>query len=90
MRDEEPFDEFCEDFGTEPLTEQGLQALLNRARESNDRDLRLAIKQLQALRWLSSVLLERVERTEPEAADSVIQTARFMIRGEGGIGNVRV
>jgi hypothetical protein len=86
MIDEETDDEFWEDFGRDPLTDRELDSLLRRARESGDVELRRAIKALKGLRWLSGVLLDRVEQAEPNAADPIIKTARFVVRGEGAIG----
>ena len=85
MKHDEPLGEFLEDFGSQPMDAAQLQGLLDRARQSGDRELRLAVKQLGALRWLAGVLLERLEQAEPQANDSVINTARFMVRGEGAI-----
>lgn len=90
MTDMEPFDEFLEDFGARPLSDAELDGLLERTRGLVDGELRLAIKQLQALRWLSGVLLERIEDADHEVNDPIIKTARFMVRGEGAIGSARV
>lgn len=81
--------EFFEDFGAAEISDSELQVLLNRARENGDRELRLLVKQFQALRHVSALLIERTESAcSPEelAGDQVVKLARFLIRGEGGIG----
>jgi len=81
--------EFFEDFGAAAISDAELEAMLNRARENGDRELRLLVKHYQALRHVSGLLLERIEASAPPeklAADQVVRIARFIIRGEGAIG----
>jgi hypothetical protein len=81
--------EFFEDFGAAAISTAELEALLTRARENGDRELRLLVKQFQALRYVSGFLLERIEAAaSPDelAADQIVKVARFIVRGEGGIG----
>ena len=89
MSDELELEEFYEDFGAQPLSAPELDAILKRAGLAADRELRLLVKEVQVLRWLLPILLERVERCEgasDEAKDDVLRLARFIVRGEGGIG----
>jgi hypothetical protein len=82
-------EEFFDDFGAAAIPDSELRMLLNRARENGDRELRLLVKQFQTLRYVSALLLERLEAAySPEelAADQVIKLGRFIVRGEGGIG----
>ena len=89
MNDQE-LEEFYEDFGAQPLSASNLEAILDRARLSSDRELRLLVREVQVLRWLLPILLERIERCEgvsDKPDDEVLKLARFIIRGEGAIGD---
>jgi hypothetical protein len=81
--------EFAEDFGRPVRSDEELEQLLEQARQRGDQELRLVIKEPQTLRWMSKQLLERVEASEPGAADEQLKMAKFLIRGEGGIGGRR-
>jgi hypothetical protein len=81
--------EFFEDFGASAISNAELEALLTRARENGDRELRLLVKQFQALRHVSGFLLERIEAAaSPDelATDEIVKIARFIVWGKGGIG----
>jgi DNA-binding CsgD family transcriptional regulator len=82
--DAEPeIQEFYEDFGAQPLSASELKAMLERARLSSDRPLRLVIKELQVLRWLLPALLDRVDKLEgPDTRpdDKVLELARSILR----------
>ena len=89
MSEDRELEEFYEDFGAEPLSASELDAILHRARLASDRELRLLVQEVQVLRWLLPILLERVERCEgisSESKDEVLKLARFIVRGEGAIG----
>lgn len=89
MNDNE-LEEFYDDFGAQPLPASQLEAILERARLSSDRELRLLVKEVQVSRWLMPILLERVEKCEgvsKESDDGVLKLARLIIRGEGAIGD---
>jgi hypothetical protein len=88
MTEDRELEEFYEDFGGQPLSASELDAILERARLASDRQLRLLVKEVQTLRWLLPILLERVEKCEGRSddADDVLRVARFIITGEGGIG----
>jgi hypothetical protein len=79
--------EFLEDFGATSFSDEELNTILDRARQSGDLELRRLVKQLQALRHISLALLERVEELPARDQDQVLKLARFIIRGEGGVGN---
>ena len=77
--------EFWEDFGTEGLSEAELDSLLHRARETQDRELRLLVKQFHALRWISEAMLTQIENGEASSLPpnfALLRIARFLIRGE--------
>jgi hypothetical protein len=76
-----------EDFGAQPLSASELDALLEKARTTSDRQLRRLVKEVQASRWLMLILLERAERASKIENDDVLRVARFIVTGEGGIGN---
>jgi hypothetical protein len=83
-------DEFGEDFGAPALDDEQLAQLLATARATGNRDLRQLIGQHRALRHVTTLLLSRLEENEPAqrlANDQLIKLARFIVRGEGGIGS---
>ena len=84
MTSDDAMDEFLADFGSRPASEQDLDNLLGRARQSEDAVLRLAVKELRTLRWLGRMLLERVEQQPVAADDHVVRLARFLLRGDKG------
>ena len=89
MSEDRELEEFYEDFGAPPLSASEVDAISERARLASDRELRLLVKEVQVLRRLLPILLERVEKCEgishsPE--DKVLKLARFITRGEGAIG----
>jgi hypothetical protein len=89
MIEDQEIEDFYEDFGAQPLSASELDAVLERARLASDRELRLLVKEVQSLRRLLPVLLERVEKGEgaaDESEDEFLKLARFIIRGEGAIG----
>jgi hypothetical protein len=86
MNDEEPLDEFLEDFGGPVPSEEDLESVLSRARVTEDRTLRLVVKEVKMRRWLCRLLLERLELGEVMPDDQLIKMARFLVRGEGAIG----
>ena len=89
MSEDRGLEEFYEDYGAQPLSASELDAILERASLASDRQLRLLVKEVQVLRWLLPILLERVEKCEgvsTESKDEVLKLARFIIRGEGAIG----
>jgi hypothetical protein len=76
--------EFLEDFGERGLTSSQLEVLLERARTTDDRELRLLVKQHRLLQRVAEELLERVERStavDEAARDQGIGLARLVIRG---------
>ena len=76
--------EFLEDFGAVPLSDAELEALLERARATNDTDLRRLVKQHRAVRFAGGAFLEHIEATQgPEviAESSKLKIARFFLRG---------
>jgi hypothetical protein len=89
MSEDRELEEFYEDFGAQPLSASALDSILERASLASDRQLRLLVKEVQVLRWLLPILLERVEKCEgvsTESKDEVLKLARFIISGEGAIG----
>ena len=89
MSEDRELEEFYEDFGVQPLPASELDAILERARAASDRELRLLVKEVQALRWLLPILIERVEKCEGVShgtEDNVLKLARFIIGGEGTTG----
>jgi hypothetical protein len=89
MSNDRELEEFYEDFGTPPLSASELDAILERARLASDRELRLLVKEVQVLRVVMPLLLERIEKCEgasDEPEDNVLKLARFLIKGEGAIG----
>lgn len=83
-------DEFYEDFGAPALDDEQLAQLRATARATGNRDLRQLIGQHQALRHVATLLLARLEENESAqrlANDQLIKLARFIVRGEGGIGS---
>src|ERR1700693_3247631 len=78
-------EEFLEDFGRPGYTDEELEELLNGARSSGDADLRLVIKQFQALRWICRQVLARLEEHEPRANDTQGRLPNFLVRGEGEV-----
>ena len=90
MNEDQELEEFYGDFGEPPLSETALDTLLERARNTSDRELRLLVKEVQALRWLLPQLLERIEIKDKNGAgedDAILKMARFLVRGKGGIGD---
>jgi hypothetical protein len=85
---EEPEDEFYEDFGSQPPSENEVDEMVVRARAVGDVALRRTLKYHLALRHVSDTLLRRVEESGEES-EEYIKLARFIIRGEGGIGSNR-
>ena len=85
MADAMTEEEFLEDFGRPGYTDEELEELLNGARSSGDADLRLVIKQFQALRWICRQVLARLEEHEPRANDTQVRLAKFLVRGEGSV-----
>lgn len=61
MSEDQELEEFYEDFGAQPLSGSELDAMMERARAASDIQLRQLIKEVQTLRWLLPVLLERIE-----------------------------
>ena len=88
MNDDSTFEEFCEDFGAPPLSNDELDALMERARSTLDLQLRQLVKETQFHRWLLPRLLERAEQVPVDKEDQFIKVARFFVRGEGAIGGV--
>jgi len=88
MNDEESESEFFEDFGASRLDDASVQALLVRARNTGDVELRRLVKEVQLWRLLAPHLLDRlVAAGSPvNESDGLLKIARFLIRGEGGIG----
>lgn len=69
------------------LSTAELDAILERARLASDRELRLLVKEVQVLRWLLPILLERVEKcggVSDRSNDQMLKLARFITRGIGG------
>ena len=87
MDDEESESEFFEDFGASRSDDASVQALLVRAREAGDVELRRLVKEVQMWRHLAPQLLERlVPAGSPvDESDELLKIARFLIRGEGKI-----
>jgi hypothetical protein len=82
-------EEFFEDFGAAEMSDTELEVLLNRARANGDRELRRLVKQFQALRYVTALLLERIEAygsPEELTADQAVKLARFVVRSEDGFG----
>jgi hypothetical protein len=79
-------EEFYEDFGAQPPTNQQVDEMIVRARSAGDIQLRQLLKFHLTLRYVSEHLLQRVEATVEETDDALLKLARFIIRGEGGIG----
>lgn len=80
-------DEFLEDFDEQALSAADLERLLDRARTTNDRDLRVLVKQYQALKRVSEELLERTESTlrgSQSQQDHILKLAHFLIHSERG------
>ena len=89
MSEDRELEEFYADFGAQPLSASELDVILERASLASDRELRLLVKEVQVLRWLLPILLERVEKCEgisDESQDQVLKLARFIVRGEGATG----
>ena len=85
MNEDQDLEEFYEDFGAQPLSAAELDTILERARIGSDVQLRQLVKEVQTLRWLLPVLLERIEKAgEPveDKDDQMLRIARFIIRGE--------
>jgi hypothetical protein len=80
--------DFLEDFGSPRLSASAVEDLLARARAAGDVDLRRLAKEVQLWRWLAPQLLDRLAPvgSAPSHGDSLLKTARFLIRGEGAIG----
>ncbi|MBX3193388.1 MAG: hypothetical protein KF819_40775 [Labilithrix sp.] len=81
MNDEE---EFLEDFGAVALSDSELEALLERARATDDAELRRLVKQHRAVRYAGEALLSHVESTQGLAvinANPMLKIARFFLRG---------
>ena len=90
MNKDQELEEFYEDFGSQPLSASELDAILEQARVASDRQLRLLVKEVQILRWLLPLLLERVEKCEGSvdtSEDQILKLARFILKGEGAIGD---
>jgi hypothetical protein len=75
-------EEFLEDFGEQALSAADLERLLERACATNDRDLRVLVKQYQALKHVTGELLERTESTlrgSQSQQDQILKLAHFLI-----------
>lgn len=75
-------EEFLEDFGEQALSVADLERLLERARATNDRDLRILVKQYQALKRVTGELLERTESTlrgSQSQQDQILKLAHFLV-----------
>ena len=77
-------EEFDADFGATPPMGKELDEMLNEARRTGNVQLRRLLKYHQALLHVAENLLQRLEEADPN--DRTLKLARFMIRGEGGIG----
>jgi hypothetical protein len=83
MSDDQELEEFYEDFGAQPLSGSELDAMMERARTASDVQLRRLVKEVQTLRWLVPVLLERIEKSGSpvdDVNDQVLKIARFLVR----------
>lgn len=90
MGKDQELEEFYEEFGEPPLSATALDTLLERARNTSDRELRFLVKEAQFMRWLIPHLLERIERTDKNGAgesDMILKMAQLYIRGIGRIGD---
>jgi len=87
MDDGEAEKEFFEDFGASRSDDATVQALLVRAREAGDVDLRRLVTEVQMWRHLAPQLLERLAPvgSPVDESDGLLKIARFIIRGEGKI-----
>lgn len=77
--------EFLEDFGAVALSEAELDVLLERARATNDAQLRRLVKQHRAVRFAGEAFLAHVESTQgPAVIDGSpkLKIARFLLRGD--------
>lgn len=77
-------EEFLEDFGAPALSDTELEALLERARATDDTELRRLVKQHRAIRFAGEMLLRHVESTQGPAfidANPTLRVARFLLRG---------
>jgi len=85
---EESEEEWFEDFGARFLDADAVEALLERARSSGDRELRHLVKEVMVWRRIAPLLLERVVAAGApiDEADAFLKYARFVIRGEGAAG----
>ena len=86
---DEDMDEFLEDFGSSPLSDAELTALLESARATEDGGLRRLVKDLRTLRWMGRILLARIEAEPVAPHDDIVKVARFLLRGEAAGGNER-
>jgi hypothetical protein len=78
-------EEFLEDFGEQALSVADLERLLERARTMNDRDLRVLVKQYQALKRVTGELLERTESTlrgSQSQQNQILKLAHFLIHSD--------
>jgi hypothetical protein len=87
MDDEESESEFFEDFGASRLDDASVRALLVRARDAGDVELRRLVKEVQTWRHLVPQLLERLAPagSPVDESDGLLKIARFLICGEGKI-----
>ena len=87
VEDNEPEDEFFEDFGAARLSDSSLQDVLRRARASGDVDLRRLVKEVQMWRQVAPSLLDRLSPpgAQIDESDALLKIARFLIRGGGKI-----
>ena len=85
MISEEPENEFYEDFGAQPPSEDEIDGMIVRARAADDVPLRRALKYHLALRHISEQLLQRAEEEGSELPDALLNLSRFIIRGQGSI-----
>jgi len=72
------YDEFLDDFGSTGLTDAELAQLLARARSTNDRELRLLIKQYRALRRAAGWVLESLEEGSDVAGIRTAEPTRLL------------
>jgi hypothetical protein len=79
---DETEDEWMEDFGAPALTEVQIEALLTRARVTQNVDLRRLIKEFRTVRVAAEWLLQYIESKEgPDVINNneVLKVARFLV-----------
>ena len=89
MSTDDSFDQWSEDFASTRVDADILENRLQQARVDDDSDLRRIILEVQMWRWLAPLLLDRFvpAGTDIDESDSVLNFARFTIRGDAGIGS---